>query len=393
MDDKLVIQLGETKNINSVNVDNYSKIQLNNKSSNIREYDIRNILSVTEVFNIERQSSEIYRIYGGFQYISILNNMKSDYQYLVDYFDNPVQDPNIAVKGFDQFDVYLVKPADTGYTKVNILDTGDTSSYVRKFEVIATEADFEFYNAGYANNLYGDQEYAFNFTKDFDTSQYFDEFGIPVVELYLYLFYRTTSTSWGTNETMSGTTWSENTGEPSTPVKAYTTFNIGDLIDDGDKLEYLKYNFSEETIDEQTHYIRTPYKDNTTTKYLQWKYDAFIPFRLRYFSDELKRGNTGTTSYNFEINIPAWATDIGEGNRVWRNILDQGYTDPLTGNGVDYPFVNGRRYLFSNIVFSVVPDLDHTNTQAVFNEILYPSPETLDDTPTGEIDNIGKPCL
>lgn len=388
MDDKLVIQLGETQNINSVNVDNYTKIQLDNKSSNIREYDIRNILSVTEVFNVERQSSEVYRIYGSFQYLSILNNMKSDYEFLVDYFDNPVKDASIQVKGLDQFDIYLVKPADSGYANIRHSDT----DWKSRFEIIATPNDFEIYDAGYSNNVYGEQGYTFNFTKEFNISQYFDYFGIPVVELFLYLVYRPVSTSWGTNETMSGTSWSTFSGNRRITTKTYETYEIGDTVT-GDKIEYLKYNFSQEIIDEQTFYIRTPYKDNTTTKYLQWKYNPFIPFRLRYFSNELKRANTGTTSYNAEINIPDWATDVGDGNRVWRNILDQGYTDPLTGIGVDYPFVNGRRYLFSNIIFSLPPDLNHTNTQTVFNEILYPTPETLDDTPEGDIDNIGKPCL
>jgi len=389
VDDKLKIQLGSTENVNSVAVDNFGKIQLDTKFSNIREYDIRNIMSVAEIFNVERQASNVYRIYGGFEYLSLLNNMKQNYEYLEDFFISPLpKSSTLTRKGIDDFDIYLVKPAPSGYTKIS----NEDNDYLRKFEVVATPTDFVMHNAGYSNSVYNEESYVFNFTKDFDVSTYLDDFGIPIVELFLYVRYRTTSTSWGTNEKMSGTTWSASDGEASKVELYYEAYEIGDIIGSRDKIEYLKNNFSQDVIDEQVYYISTPYKDGTT-KELHWKYNPFIPLRLRYFSNELKTANTGTTSYDVEINIPSWATPIDdEGNRVWRSILDQGYIDPLSGDGVDYPFVNGRRYLFDKIVFPVIPDLTHENTEEVFTQILFPAPEELEITPTTNLDKIGNPC-
>jgi hypothetical protein len=92
---------------------------------------------------------------------------------------------------------------------------------------------------------------------------------------------------------------------------------------------------------------------------------------------------------------------IGDGKYVWRDILPQGYIDPITNEGVDYPFLNKRRYLFEPITFDVPPnlrredDLKHQNTLNVFNEIEYYRYATLlDITPETEddLDNIGKPC-
>ena len=59
MDEKLEIQLGSEKNVTSVNVDNNVNIELSNNVSEIMEYDIRNVLSATEVFDVEREENEI----------------------------------------------------------------------------------------------------------------------------------------------------------------------------------------------------------------------------------------------------------------------------------------------------------------------------------------------
>lgn len=389
MDEKLQIQLGEFKNINSVNADNYSKLELKNKTSDLSEYDIRNILNVTDIFNSERQNSQTYRIYGGFEYMSILNNMLADYKYLSDFFYNPLPYKTTQLrKDISYFDVYLVKPT-TGYTKIQNSET----NYIRKFEVIATNNDFELINAGFGNNLYGDNKYIFHFNKDFDVSSYFDDFGFPVMELYLFMFYRKSANGWFFPEITKRTIWNSTTGDESLVNLNYQSYEIGDIIY-GDKISYSKYSFQQFEETPQKYIIQTPYRDygSTTTKYLQWKYNPFIPLKLRYFSNELKKANTGSTSYDQAQSIPFWATNTEGDNYVWREILEQGYVDPLTGDGVDYPFVNGKRYLFSNIVFDVIPDLDHDNTEDVFTQIKFGNPIILNYSPIGDINNIGKPC-
>ena len=99
--------------------------------------------------------------------------------------------------------------------------------------------------------------------------------------------------------------------------------------------------------------------------------------------------------------IPDYATILStEGMLVWRDINPQGYVEPLTGVGVNYPFFNGRRYLFEPIVFSVPPNLSevtgikHDNTLGVFTEISFSDDATsLDTTPTeDDLENIDKPC-
>jgi len=97
--------------------------------------------------------------------------------------------------------------------------------------------------------------------------------------------------------------------------------------------------------------------------------------------------------------IPDYATIIeDDGKYVWRDIVPQGYTEPLTGLGVDYPFFNGKRYLFSPLILDVIPNLStdydtHPNTILVFNEINFSDNATnINITPLTELNDIGKPC-
>ena len=395
MDEKFEILLNSAKNIASVNVDTFEKIELTNTTSEILEYDVKNALSATEIFDAEREANPIYRIYGRIEYLSLLNGLKLNYSRLSDFF---LQQTTNIKDIFNSFDFYLVRPASSGYT--NIMNgTGTTLYWMRFFEVIATPQDFEIYNAGFTTNVYGDQIYSFNFNKDFDVTPYVDNFGFPPTELYLYAIYKVQQLGQISprSEAMSGTTWSWGTQgivETKSPALYLAPFVVGDLIV-GDLIEYGKSIFLQSQVATQKYYIKTPYSATTApiARNLIWKYNPYIPLRLRYFSETLSRANTGTTSYAQSISIPYYATSIGNGNYVWRDILPQGYFDPITDQGVNYPFVNKRRYLFAPIVLDISPDLDDAGTLDAFNQIRYPLPTVLNTQPLNELNDIGKPCL
>lgn len=406
------ILLNSLKNINAVNVDNYDKVQLSNKLGLIHEYDLRNVLSATEVFDAEREAYENYRIYGKIEYLSMLNGLKSTYTGFTDFFQPQTLNCKTLLNSFD---FYLVKPTSSGYTQFSGTNTTD---YLRTFEVIATPQDFEIYPIGFANNVYGEQAYAFNFNKDFDVSNYLDGFGFPLTELFLYAQYKPTNNGNSVSENVSGTTWSPITDTDSKFKFALPmpTFNIGDKLYQNlnnicDVIGYSKSQFFQTQEHPQTFYIETPYIGITyititiwfvtvivpiaTPKRLIWKYNPFIPFRLRYFSNELHNENTGNTAYETVSSIPYYATKLDDmGNYVWRDIMPQGYIDPLTNEGVDYPFVNQRRYLFSNIVFDITPDLNDTQTREAFEQAWYTKNSVVSSVlPVSDLNNIGKPCL
>jgi hypothetical protein len=398
MDKSIEILLGSYKNINSVNTDSYDKLELTNNTSELMEYNINDVVNSTDVFDAEREANAVYRIYGKIEYLSMLNGLKNNvnnaaqnYGVLEDFF-LPTYD-STAKNILNSFDFYLVRPAVSGYTEIN------ETRYIRYFQVIAKPSDFEIFPAGFSNNVYGEQAYAFSFKKDFDVSQYYDNFGFPITELFLFPQYIRKTNRSSVSETMSATTWS-NIGVPSKMIYPPTGLNIGDYVKTttgaklGELIEYNKEEFTQRVISGQTVYISTYYQDGYSPKSLIWKFNPFIPFRLRYFGDQLNSANTGSTSYDVVNSIPEYATKLdNNGNYVWRDILPQGYVEPLTGIGVDYPFLNKRRYLFSSIVFSVVPDLTNSNTLNVFKQIWYSRYATNQKiTPLTDLTDIGKPC-
>lgn len=398
MDNYTQILLNSLKNVNSVNVDNHEKIELSNKPSLIDEYDISNILNATDIFNAEREANEIYRIYGKIEYMSLLNGLNTAYSGFSDFF-NPqlINSKNI----FNSFDFYLAK-ASTGYTQIVSGTSGNSGvEYIRYFKIIATPNEFDIYPAGFSNNVYGEQTYAFNFNVDFNVSNFIDNFGFPATELYLYAQYKPKTNYWGIQEAISATTWIIS-GNPITFSFTPIQLNSGDTIHSffagsniGDLIVYSNIQFYQTQVMPQTFYFTTPYKDTGgTMQRLVWEYNPFIPITLRYFSNNLYKANISGTSYEQVSSIPYYATKIdNNGNYVWRTILPQGYTDPLTGIGVDYPFVNKKRYLFTNVILDIIPDLNDAQTFNAFENLWFTRyPTKLSVKPISDINNIGKPC-
>ena len=532
MDIKQEILLGSEKNINSVNVDNYTKIELFNNQSRITEFTVNDVVNSTEQFDKEREDNQVYRIYGRIEWMSLLNGLKNGYSELVDFF-NPQNTDSKNIT--NSFDFYLVAPhsGDTYYT------ISGTNHRRRSFFVLTEKENFEIYNAGFTNNVFGEQVYSFNFKADFDVSEYYDKLGFPLTELFLYAQYkvigneemsRTRFTSAGNKFKSSLTTKDLHVGDD---VENHQGTNIEDVI------EYDESAYYQALVEEQTYYIRTRYLDGTY-KWLEWKYNPFIPLRLRYldgvvstaplpeiiasastFTAQIQNspssklsvgkpekksidtttrtinkwdeqssstfdwdGNSGILTFTipaaflyeisfqtqirlsydtdkyiaetyledssgyawveipntrrkYQLNSPVQKTSftksyvtgdqirmrvrlipnpderkvyripdyakmiVSDGKYVWRDILPQGYIDPITNEGVDYPFFNGRRYLFETVVLDTPPnlttdpDFDHPNTLAVFDEIeYYQDATTLETTPENQddLDNIGKPC-
>jgi len=536
MDKKIEILLGNQKNINSINTDSYDKIELSSNKSEIMEFAINDIVDSTLVFDNERQDNPIYRIYGRIEWMSLLNGIKQGHNDLEDFF-NPIYTGN-SKNILNSFQFYLVAPHPTD-SYGSIVGTAGTQR-IRSFIVIAGMDDIEIYNAGFSNNVYGEQVYSFSFKSDIDVSNLFDYFGFPVTELFLYAQYIKSS---NIVEQMSRTTWTSYGVKSKNNTFTTKDLNVGDDVEDyngsniHDIIEYQREDFYQQQLEEQFFYIRTRYNDGGN-KWLEWKYNPFIPFRLRYLSDDLDStkasqvientttldvipiyspsnefngtksqkqtltttanvienwdANTTTyfswdeedgylqfqnnTFYNIsfktKIYLPEgtdqyiaqtdmqeyvggmWVTIVGttrkyfsnddpeqsvnfskaylsgnrirvrvqlipnpgerkvetipdyatilttEGRLVWRDINPQGYVEPLTGVGVDYPFFNERRYLFSPVILNVIPNLTedvnfkHDPTNLVFEEIWFsPDATTLDITPTkDDLNNVDKPC-
>jgi len=301
----------------------------------------------------------------------------------------------------DYFQLYSIGTVTTTDT-INTVDLTNYDKYERYFEVIATPDDFDVFPVGYSNNVYGEQGYSFIIKKDIDVSAYFDEFGFPATELFIYAEYIMGKNGFDEpiDEMMLNTRFLP---DATTSIESFVpaTLNIGDYVKTtdnrkiGDYIGYSLDDYNQIQFSGQTYYIKTTCKNiSGETITLSWKYNPFISLRLRYFGNDIYVVNSGTTTYEDVMSIPEYAAKLDDnGNYIWRDILPQGYTDPILEVGVDYPFFNGKRYLFSVLQLPIMPDLNDLITIDAFNEIWYSRfAYSTHKNPLGDLNNIGKPC-
>lgn len=383
MDIQEKIQLGKYKSVDSVNVDTTIKIGLSSKNELNIEYNVQNILDITQVYENERQSTTTYRIHGEIEYLSILNGLKVDYTTLTDFFslkDNTLENKSI----FTDLKIYLVRPA-SEFTELII-----NRNYIRNYEVISSINDIDIIPAGFSKNIFNEQQYSFIVNTDINIGDLVDGLGFPITELYLYIEYQPKINGNNIPETMEKKTYDI---QGNTIIEDFIPSGLskGDIIE-GDAITYNKEEFLQTNKNLQEHYLYTSYNVSLAPQKLKWKYKPFIPIKLRYFENEVQKVNTGTTAYEDLIKIPTYATPLDNDNYVWRNILDNGFFDPIDEIGVSFPFINQKHYVFENIIFNVQPDLSDNNTNLVFNKIKF-NENILDSvTPNSNLNKVGDIC-
>lgn len=378
MSDTIQIQLGSSKNVNAINVDQSINMGLNASPKELLSYNESSVIDVSNLFDAERQESEVYRVYGRIDFMSIINGLKKQYKVISDFFTPPRLGDELsgATKNLlTSFDIYLCYPS-TGNTVVS------TETIIRDYVVVSKLENVEVFKAGFSRNLFFNYVYSFDFNIDFNVEGYLDSFGKPIDKFYLFFNYRPSVNGNFVAETVKRKVFG------SSPISLpYQTYNIGDVIT-GDFVNYVNTNFQEELIEEMEYYVTFPYDINS----LQFKYQPFIPIKVRDFNDEIVSANIsgGTES---DLTIPYYAIKIdNDGNVIWKDILVNGYIDPISGNGVDYPFINKRHYIFNTIVLPLKPDLTHGNTNTVFTEIKFGGNNTLYNKPSSSLNSLGDKC-
>ena len=394
MDEITQIQLGESQHVNSINQDITIKMELSSSKESLMEYDVNSVVDVTQVFDNERQTTNIYRLHGKFEYLSLLNGLIPTYTKNEDFFARQSL-TTITKTLLTDFKFYILKPIPESGVKLadgvtissGYVELISDSRYIKNYEVISLSTNTEVFNAGFANNLFEEQQYGFILNADFNLTDVYDGLNFPLTELYLYAEYQPTIGK--SNETISRKTYNSNGDTSGIEPFTATTLNLADIIS-GDIINYDKAQFTQTLYNRQEYTIRT----DLSVNWLQWKYNPIIPITIRTLSDDLSRVNISGTSVIDIALKPDYATKIDDdGNYVWRNLLDIGFIDPLTGVGVNHPFINNRHYIFNNIIIPIVPDLDDSRTLSVFSSITFAANTFINSQPASNLNNIGESCL
>lgn len=387
MDNQYQIQLGSFKSVNSINVDQNIDINLSSDKKELLNYDQTNVIDVADLFNTERQASTTYRIYGDTNFVSLVNGLKKTYTSTSDFFTRPrlgFEASGLTRNILNSFDIYLCKLS-TGHTHFS------GTTYNTKYEILTNLSSFEIYNSGYGKNLFYDQIYSFDFNTDIDIGDQYDSFIKPIMSLYLFLNFKPDISK---GETVRKKYFNSLSDESSTGTTGLThiIYNAGDIID-GDLVFYDKTQFEEVIINKQEYFVKFPCINlSSSSIQLQFKYNPLIEIKLREFSDEIITANISGTS-QIDQEIPFYAVKIDtDGNYIWKDILPNGYVDPILNIGVNHPFVNKRHYIFNNVILSLVPNLNDSITATEFANMKFGSNSLQYSKPNSDLNNLGTKC-
>ena len=289
--------------------------------------------------------------------------------------------------------------------------TGDTISkyYVRRHKILTNPDDAVMAKAGFEQNVFGTkkkyessgltpnqvarvsilegaQSYTLSFNTDITISPLLDNQKRPITELFFTTIWRgyfgwtlgpgrqlkqgylfnlpssgTPTNWWTTSNPKSNTNFTYNTYTRTDNSVTYTFKNInplkeGDLLD-GALCEWNDYEQRERVISNLYHKITyNPIvfniNDNDTLFNPRgYYYQPHYSLKIRVFSNYIEEANPQESD-----SVPNYAYFSTLDNAFkWRDIYSYGYVDG-TGLGVNYPFLNGTHYPYTNYIFRVIPE-------------------------------------
>ena len=223
------------------------------------------------------------------------------------------------------------------------------------------------------------QSFNLSFNRTIDISRLLDNHNRPISELFFTVVNRGLAgyfnpptlqgnglkEGWGFNIKTIPTNWWERTNINSdlnlvslrtsslTPYFYNTVYNQGDILN-GDVCEWNNLTQTETVLSKYYHkFVHNPQVFNTNASLENpegYYYTPHFNLKIREFSDYIEEGNNVTTE------IPSYAY-YSQKNKIfyWRDIYTYGYIDS-NGNGVNFPFFNGRHYPYNNFVFRIIPE-------------------------------------
>ena len=239
--------------------------------------------------------------------------------------------------------------------------------YYRLFKTITEDNDYELYPLSFGKNIFSDQTVQYNFnggsgtTEDIDIGSLRDNLGRPLSEIYLTIVkkenYGFGSISSGLNVPLNENDWPVldipdvrliHNGT-STPFDSHTPLETNITVDQGiyygDIVEYNDFTLEEVVLSEVRHRFNTKNRE-TNGRQEGYFYKPHHKIKIREFSEYIEQGDD--TVYG----VPDYATDLGDGRLLWRDLLSLGFSD-VDNVPLDYPFTNGCHYLYDNIQFTL----------------------------------------
>jgi hypothetical protein len=142
-------------------------LSLKTKFNDLNEFNNSKLISLTELFNQERNKSTKYRIYGNINYLSFLRNKNTNQIQISDFFNDDYKETGFNLEDF--FDLTIFKQTINQTT----LPT-DNNTYIEKLSAITNDSNYKLSFFGFSKNIYNEKIYSFKFdTLDLNPNEYY----------------------------------------------------------------------------------------------------------------------------------------------------------------------------------------------------------------------------
>lgn len=293
---------------------------------------------------------------------------------------------------------FAVQPINYNLT-YKFLDGVPSEYYYRQNKLLTGPKDYQVYKAGFSKNIFNDgyinDVFLFHFDKDIDVGNLKDNLGRPLTNLYLTIIKRASS---GNNNYDGFKKWAENyqilegnrTYTPIfdqnnpvvTSVLSYWQNNnpltAGSYLSEGALIynDFVEYNraFLTERVLSNTLGKFAPSQvypvPNTTPPTYEYDtregytYKIHQEINIRKFSNRIE-----TTANRSNEIYPDYVQVNNDGTVSWRDLLPIGFFEPSennTSNGIDYPFVNAKHYLFGEYPIYIRRQTATTTKEDIF---------------------------
>jgi hypothetical protein len=292
--------------------------------------------------------------------------------------------------------------------------------YVRRHKIISNSDDAVLVKSGFEQNIFGknkkfessgftpnnvervsvkegSQSYTLSFSKDFEINPIRDNHSRPISELFFTAVWRGyfgwmfglpngsggfygLKQGYGFNlplnpSTKQPTSWwsnSNNNSDTNFPMGSYTNplgvkpsgslidftyvkpLNDGDIIE-GDICEWNDYEQKERVVSNLYHKLKfNPFVfkiGGNNNNPLGYYYQPHHSLTIREYSDYIEEGDKKNV-----VGIPDYSHfSTTKNSFIWRDLYPYGYIDS-DNIGVNYPFLNGTHYPYTNIIFRIIPE-------------------------------------
>jgi len=233
--------------------------------------------------------------------------------------------------------------------------------YVRKLKLLSSN-DYEVNKASsFGSSIYpntkntefgvANDTWLFTFLEDINIKDTYSHRGGELTELYIATIKRAGENTFNWSDVTSHWDFQRTYADTSNSIEDISINKVGSVgsiekklpnISEyyGDFVEYNRRELMEKVLSKTIHRFTL---QNSPTIGNGYYIDPFQQIYIRKFSNIIEVADSDESV----VGIPGDAEKRPNGDEIWRDVLEPGYIED-GNNGVDYPFLNGANYIYTN---------------------------------------------